>query len=152
AIRTSAGDIPTVDFRSYDPGRYYWTSGGFILFSQGIIGLRLSVALFQFIGIWLGLLSTKRAFRNRWALVLVGLLLTSWMYPRHKLFEHSLALIGIYAALQIIEKPVLRNYLFVGIVTGLAAFMGRNHGLYHLMSNLSLILYLGFGGLPEHCG
>src|SRR3972149_5936241 len=63
-IRTADGDIPTIDFRSKDPGRYYWTAGWSLIFGEGIMALRLSVSLFQVIGLTFGLLAAKRVVKN----------------------------------------------------------------------------------------
>lgn len=144
-IRTADGDIPTIDFRSKDPGRYYWTAGWSLIFGQGIMALRLSVALFQVIGLTFGLLAARRVFKNWWVLGLVGLLLLAWMnnfYQWARLFEPSLAMAAVYIALCLIEKPVFKRYFFSGVFVGLAAFMGRNHGLYTFLAFFLLILFI----------
>ncbi len=141
-IRTADGDIPTVDFRSKDPGRYYWTAGWSLIFGQGIMALRLSVALFQVIGLSLGLLAARRVAKNWWVLGLVGLLLLVWMQPPWKLFESSLAMAAVYIAVCLIEEPVFKRYFFSGVFVGLAAFMGRNHGLYTFLAFFLLILFI----------
>ena len=144
AIRTAHGDVPFRDFQSYDPGRYFWVAAWFLIFGQGIIALRLSVALFQVIGLTLGLLAVRRVVTNWWLLSLIGLLLVAWMFPRHKLFESSLAMAAIYVAVLLIEKPTHKQYFVAGLFVGLAAFMGRNHGLYNLLAFFCLILYIQF--------
>jgi len=54
---------------------------------------------------------------------IVGIVLLAWMYPRHKLFEPSLAMATVYFAVRLIEKPTLRQYFVSGLVVGLAAFL-----------------------------
>lgn len=155
-VQTAAGDIPMRDFRSYDPGRYYWAAMWSLVFGQGIMALRLSIALFQVIGLTLGLLAAKRVVKNWLGLSLVGVLLLVWMYLRYKSFEHSLAMAAVYVAVCLIEKPVSIRYFFSGVFVGLAAFMGRNHGLYSLCAFLLLILFIRLKlkrkGLPKQLG
>jgi hypothetical protein len=57
--RTMLGEVPILDFRGYDPGRYYWGAAWGLLFGDGIIGLRLSNALFAFGGLSFGLLAAR---------------------------------------------------------------------------------------------
>ncbi|MGH7799266.1 MAG: hypothetical protein ACREOW_01380 [Thermodesulfobacteriota bacterium] len=139
-IRTAFGEIPILDFSSKDPGRYYWTAGWSFIFGQGIMDLRLSVALFQVIGLTLGLLAARRVVKNWWVLGLVGLLLLAWMYPRWKLFDSSLAMAAVYMAVRLIERPELKRYFYSGVFVGLTAFMGRNHGLYNFLAFFIIIL------------
>lgn len=66
AQRVYNSEIPILDFMSYDPGRYYWSSIMMYLLSDtGIIALRKSVALFQFIGLYCSLLLISSNTRNK---------------------------------------------------------------------------------------
>ncbi len=144
-IRTAAGDIPMLDFRSYDPGRYYWGAAWGLIFGQGIMAFRLSLAMFQVIGLTLGLLAARRVVKNWWVLGFVGLLLLVWMqnmYHWQKLFEPSVAMAAVYIAVCLIEEPVSKRYFFSGLFVGLAALMGRNHGLYTFLAFFMLILFM----------
>jgi hypothetical protein len=144
AIQTTQGYIPLTDFQAYDPGRYYWIAAWFTLFGQDIMALRLAVALFQVLGLTLGLLAAKRVVANWWLLALIGVVLLVWMFPRHKLFEPSLAMASVYLAVRLLEKPTSRQYFISGVFVGLAAFFGRNHGLYSFAAFFLLILFLWF--------
>src|SRR5215203_5332001 len=63
-IRTSLGEVPIRDFQSYEPGRYYWGALWFkLLRSDGILTLRLSQTVFQFVGLSLALLLLRRLLR-----------------------------------------------------------------------------------------
>jgi len=128
--RTSLGEVPLRDFHSYDPGRYYWGAFWFQLLGDGIIALRTSNALFQCIGLTFGLLVLRRLSHRLDFLFVSGLILLVWMYPRHKLFDVSIAMALTYTTLRLIEKPNLRMHFAAGLFVGVSAFFGRNHGLY----------------------
>jgi hypothetical protein len=65
------------------------------------------------------------------------------MIPRYKVFEQSIALIAVYVAVRLMELPTIRRHFVAGIFVGLAAFFGRNHGLYNLIAFGIVILVLG---------
>lgn len=132
----AGGGIPIRDFQSYDPGRYYWGAAWSLLLGDGILALRLSTALFQTLGLTCGLLAVRRAATRPEALLLVGFVLLAWMSPRHKLFEPSLAMMAVLALTRLIEHPSAGRHLVTGIFVGLAAVMGRNHGLYCALASL----------------
>jgi len=144
SLRTAAGDVPIRDFRSYDPGRYYWCAAFSHLFGDGLLGLRRSSAAFQVVGLLCGLLALTRAVGSRPFLLLAGICLTLWMQPVYKLFEPAIALIAVWVGVRLLEKPS-RTRLFVsGVFVGLAAFVGRNLGLYAFLAFAALLLYLRF--------
>ena len=130
----SRGEVPMRDFESYDPGRYVWTAAWSALLGHSLIALRLSCVFFQCLGVLAGLLTMRRVSRNWFFLFAVGLLLSSWMHPRYKLFEQSISLMAVYAAVLLLENPTPRRHWYVGVFGGLCAFFGRNHGAYHLFA------------------
>ncbi len=142
ATSTAQGEVPILDFRSYDPGRYYWTAGWSFLFGDGILALRLSAALFQVIGLAFGLLAVSRLVANRLILIPIGVMLAAWMFTRHKVFEPSIIMAAVYFGLRMIEDTSRRQHFIAGIFVGLAAFMGRNHGLYNFLAFFFLIVFM----------
>jgi hypothetical protein len=144
AEQTLQGRVPLRDFQSYDPGRYYWCAFWMKLFGNGIISLRLSLAIFQTIGLSLGLLALKRYIRSWKVMVLAASIMLMWMIPRHKLFDCSLSIAAVFFALRLIENPSLRQHFISGIFIGLAAFFGRNHGLYNFLAFGMLMLFIRF--------
>jgi hypothetical protein len=104
AQQTAHGKVPLRDFQSYDPGRYYWSAAGMRLFGEGILALRFSETLFQILGLWAGLLAASRVAQNWALLAAVGVMLTLWMVPSHKLFDSALLLCGIWIAVRLIEE------------------------------------------------
>jgi hypothetical protein len=134
--------VPLRDFQAYDPGRYVWGAFWFQLFGSSILVLRASNALFQVFGLTCGLLVVRRLTRSPWLLVASGSLLILWMYPRHKLFESSIALISVYVAVLLIENPSPKRHFLTGIFIGIAAFLGRQHGFYTVVSFFLLIGFI----------
>ena len=137
-LRTAAGEVPIRDFQSYDPGRYYWCAWLGELFGHGVIGLRVSVACFQALGMCLGLLAARRVLASDWGLVPVGLLFLAWMFPRHKIFESALSLSSVFFAVRLLEAPTTRRHFEAGLMAGLAGVFGRNHAVYCVLGMLVL--------------
>lgn len=136
-----AGLVPFRDFQSYDPGRYVWTATWSYLLGDGVVALRAACVIFQCFGVLAGLLAARRVSKDWKFLLLVALVLVLWMHPRYKVFEQSISLAGIYAAVLLIERPSLRRHFSTGVFVGMMAFMGRNHGLY-LSCSFSITLML----------
>ena len=149
-LRTAAGERPVVDFKAYDPGRYHWCALGSHLLGPGLVALRRSTALFQLLGLWAGLLVLRRVVDSAWLLAAIGLLMLWWMQPRWKRFEHSISIFAVVGAFLLLEDPVAWRSFLAGVFVGMAAIMGRNHGLYSLAAfgcvHLSL---LGRVALPD---
>ena len=121
AVQTASGQVPFRDFQHYDPGRYYWTAFWLRLLGNNLISLRISGSIFQVIGLSLGLLVLRRAIRSWWILAVAGFVLLAWMMPRHKLFDSSIAMSGVFFAFYLIRKPSLRRHFISGIFVGIAA-------------------------------
>lgn len=148
AQRVMLGEVPIRDFMAYDPGRYYWSA---LLMStigdNGIMSLRVSVAVFQALGLFIGLLliaqSTKSHGKSNYLFgIIVAVTLVVWMFPRHKLFDASLSLFLIGALAYLVQRPIPRNYLVAGFCIGLVATFGRNHGVYGVIGSLGAMLWL----------
>ena len=129
-VRTHAGELPLRDFRSYDPGRYMWCAAWCTWFGDGLVAVRAAGTIFVALGTWAGLLVVSRATRNRVLLVAAGIVLVVWVATPWKPYEPSAALIGTWVATRTLEKPAPSRWFACGVFTGLAAFFGRNLGLY----------------------
>jgi hypothetical protein len=141
-IRTALGDVPIRDFQAYDPGRYYWGALWFkIIGNNGIMALRVSEALFQLVGLSLFMLLLRRVLSSRLALLAAASILMIWMFPLWKIYEPVITIAAVYFAVLLIEHPTRKRHLVAGIFVGIAAFFGRNHGLYCFVAFLSLILF-----------
>jgi hypothetical protein len=148
--RVTLGDVPIRDFMAYDPGRYYWTSALMrLLGDDGIITQRLAITAFQCIACAIGLLVLMRC-EPRLDLALFAMCVTSlvaWMEPQHKLLDvlMPLLLIGVFTFA--VRRPSILNFFIAGICIGLAAFFGRNHGIYSLAAMLWVMVYLKCCGI-----
>lgn len=139
SIAVTKGQVPLRDFESYDPGRYYWVAPWLMLLDRGIVPLRLACAAFHFPGILCGLLVVRRLTRAWSVLIPAGVLLTLWLFPPFML-NHTVALVGVWVAVLLIERPSAARHLLAGVFVGLAAFFGRNLGLYALVSFSALTM------------
>ncbi|MBP3983131.1 hypothetical protein J5837_01735 [Pseudoxanthomonas helianthi] len=131
--RVVLGEMPMRDFYAYDPARYYITAAVMRgLHSDGIIAVRIASYAFQALGIWTLLIALKRDHTHisQWNTLLVLILVLLWMFPRHKLFDVSTTIMVVAALAAWIRQPDSRRTLLLGAMVGLAACMGRNHGLY----------------------
>ena len=145
AQRVLAGEVPVRDFGAYDPGRYYWSAGLMALWGDaGIMALRASVAVFQALGLWVGiaLLVRHSARRDLVLWLLAAITLAVWMFPRHKLFDISVSMALVGALAGLVRQPTARRYLLAGLCVGVAAVFGRNHGVYGAVGSLGVIGYL----------
>jgi hypothetical protein len=140
-----AGQVPMRDFQAYDPGRYVWGAAWSHVLGDGLLAMRFSCVLFGCLGVLAGLLVARRL-SQRWTFLgVVALLLCVWMHPRYKAFEQSIALMSVYAAVLLLEKPSVRRHFCVGVFGGLMAFVGRNHGAYHVLAFGLLIAWAAWG-------
>jgi len=143
--RVLNGEVPLRDFFSYDPGRYYWSSLFLWLFQDhGIVALRAASSLIQATGLFLGLRALQGALqKNEFGFVVVAALtILVWMFPRHKYFDITAALSLIAVLTWLCDGPTLRRYFFAGVVVGVAAIFGRNHGVYGAAGSLFVLCYL----------
>jgi len=143
--RVMLGEVPIRDFMAYDPGRYYWSATLMNLWcDNGIMALRVAVAIFQALGLFVGLLLIARTVKkqNIFYLLLSAVTLAAWMFPRHKLFDISLSILLIGILTFLVHSPTNRRYFFAGLGVGLVAIFGRNHGMYAVAGSLGVILWL----------
>jgi hypothetical protein len=131
--RTALGEVPLRDFFSYDPGRYYWSAAIFKLFGgSGFFEQLLANYLFAIVGLSVAYLAMFRAGLGRaWRIVILLLLGIVIGFPRHKIYEQTLSLIAVGTIAFVLSAPQkLKRWLSLGIVIGLAAFLGRNSGVF----------------------
>lgn len=141
-VHTAKGEVPVRDFRSYQPGRYYWGALWVPVLGDGILALRLSTVLFFGVGLFCGLLVLRRLHRSWAVMVFAACLIAMWMFPRHKLFEPAISLIAVYTAVRLLEEPSSRMAFAAGVFVGIAGVFGQNLGLYTSLAFFCLIALL----------
>lgn len=129
-LRVFEGKVPLRDFRSYEPGRYYWCAAWMLAFGRGILALRLAVHLFYWMALVAGLLALRLGGVDWPGTFATALILTAWAYPQHKLFEPGLSMMAVLAGAVLLLSPGPGTFMLAGAVAGLTAFIGINYGLY----------------------
>ncbi len=146
--RAMLGEVPIRDFMSYDPGRYYWSAALMGLWgNNGIMALRATVAVFEAMGLSVGLylVACAETKRNIPYLLLSAVVFAVWMFPRHKLFDISLSIFLMGALASVVQSPTSRRYFLAGLCVGLVAVFGRNHGVYGAAGSVGVMLWLRLG-------
>ncbi len=144
AIQTHAGELPLRDFRSYDPGRYFWCAGVMTVLGDGLVAVRAANWAFASLGLCAGLLVASRSHRGLPWLAACGLVLVPWVYPPWKLYESSIAMLVALIAVRLMDSPSSKRRLAAGATVGLAAFFGRNMGVYAGLAMLTLVIVQAF--------
>ena len=131
--RTLRGELPVRDWFSYDPGRYYWSAAVFKAlgkdgFFEQLAANYLFGAMGLFISAWaLAYAGVGRS--RRMAILLVLAIVLG--FPRHKIYEQTLSLVGAAGISFILAEPTrTKRWFAYGVATGVAAWVGRNSGLY----------------------
>ena len=140
--RTRLGEIPLLDFQSYDPGRFYYLAIMSSIFGDGIIGTRESLALVQWLAVTVALTILRRRGASWLQVCCCGLALTWWMWPDHKLVDSAFAIFTVAVALSLAKSDSSRSYFAAGAYAGLTAIFGRNHGVYAIAVFGGICLFL----------
>lgn len=141
-----SGDVPIRDFMSYDIGRYYFSAVFLILFGDsGILALRLSLAIVQFVGLFLGLQLVCQNIKNNnlMYMVISGVTLAVWMFSRHKVYDVTLSIILITVVSYLLNDRSKKAFFTTGLCVGLVAVFGRNHAVYGVVACLASFLWIG---------
>ena len=145
AQRVLQGEVPLRDFMSYDVGRYYWAATFMRLMGDdGPFAARLSAPAYQTFGILLGvftcLLALQREGAVRWLFALLAaFILTIWAIPYYKVYDHATSIIIVAMLVLMLKTAKPAAWLFAGICLGIAAIMGRNHGVYGAAASIFVI-------------
>ena len=79
-------------------------------------------------------------------IILAAATLSVWMYPRPKLFDITLSIALIAALAFMIRKASPNSCFAAGVVVGLAAVFGRNHGVYGVVASIAGSAWLASRG------
>ena len=143
--RVMLGEVPILDFMSYDPGRYYWSAMIMsVLGDNGIMALRGSATIFQTLGLFIGLLLIPRNSRNLKLLYLLlsTITLVVWMLPYYKSFDFTVSILLIGALTYLVQSPTNMRYFLSGLCIGFIACFGRNHGVYGIAASIGVLIWL----------
>lgn len=144
--RVLAGEVPLRDFMSYDPARYYLAAASSLLLGdRGPAAINLGAAFLGALAVWAAIRLIVRGRSSPWWYwLLASVSIIVWMEPRIKLFDivASVALVASLAWL--VEKATWRRCVMNGVVIGLVAIVGRNHGLYGAIAGVITLGYLAF--------
>ena len=148
AQRILRGEVPMRDFASYDIGRYYWAASFMrVVGDDGILAARLGAAVYQalgtFLGVYVCLLTLRQQGVVRWVFaLLVACTLTVWVLPYYKVYDHatSILIVALLVLMLKVAKPTA--WLMAGVGLGVAAMMGRNHGVYGAVAASLVIVVL----------
>ncbi|SHM49171.1 hypothetical protein [Rhodanobacter sp. OK091] len=147
---TLLGEIPIRDFMSYDPGRYYWAAGlMWLLQINGIVAVRATTAAFSMLGVITGTLLVLRGSSDgRTARIglcaFATVMFLLWLVPRWKGYDAAISIILIASLTRLLTRPTVTLFFQHGVVVGVAAILGRNHGLYGIVACLLVIPILLF--------
>jgi hypothetical protein len=148
--RVTMGQVPIRDVFSYDPGRYYWSAAIFkILGRDGFFEQLLANYLFGIFGLLvmyvaMAAVGVKRA----WRIGIIALLAIVLGFPRHKVYEQSLSLVSTAGIAYVLANPEnFKRWFLYGITGGLAAFIGKNSGLYFGVAALLTFVLLRTSGI-----
>lgn len=150
-----AGSVPVRDFYSYDPGRYYWTAAFYRLMGdQSLRATLLAATTFSCLALTTLLVALgKFGLARPWRIVLALAITVAFAYPRHKAFDQSLSLLLASGILVVLATPRSgRNWFLFGVLTGLAACMGRNHGVFFVAGAMLTVGYLLVSGATVRLG
>lgn len=138
--RTLHGDVPILDWSSYDPARYYWCAVWFkLLGDDGLLQLRIADAAFGLLGYTAVMAAILHARMPRViAIVIAVVLCMMFCVVRHKSYEQSESLVLVACAYLVLCRKWRYRWLVLGIATGVAAFIGRNCGVYFVAASFLL--------------
>lgn len=149
AQRVMTGEVPIRDFQAYDVARYYWAAGLMsALGSNGILALRMSNAVLVGLGLALAtylVTRTPQRLSSGEALVAACTFML-WVVPDYKAADFTASIGLIFAIAYVVDNPKLSRYFICGVLVGIAATMGRNHGVYGVIGSLGAIAYLAYHG------
>ena len=146
--RTAAGEWAIRDFQAYDPGRYLLLAGwGKVVASDGIVALRLGLAVVAWTALWAGATLVLRATGSRTVAVIACGVLAVWMGPRHKLVDAAAAVWVTGALAMLVERPSRWRHFWVGVVVGLVWLAGMNHAAYALLAT-GIVVVASVGSGP----
>jgi hypothetical protein len=150
AQRMLHGEMPMRDFMAYDVGRYAWSAALMrLLGDDGIVGARMGAALYQIctvvVGVLLALQAADRQIGTFGKVIfaaVVATLLNLWVHPYYKVFDYGTSILIVAMLALMLTSQSSKRWFGAGLILGVAAIMGRNHGVYGAFAGLLLLAFL----------
>lgn len=150
AQRMLHGEIPIRDFMAYDIGRYVWSAALMRqLGDDSIFGARMGAALYQTCTVVIGVLLALRAANGQIGTpgkvifaTVVTILLNLWVFPYYKVFDYGTSILIVAMLTLMLTSMSAKRWFGAGLILGMAAIMGRNHGVYGAFAGLLLLAFL----------
>jgi hypothetical protein len=149
AKQTAKGEVPGLDFMSYEPGRYYWAAAMFKTFGNDSNHMaRVASVLFgaMLYGMISSVLIGKRNEINGagalLSVVFLNILLGIWSFPYYRVTDAVAPCLSYLLCYHQYVDRRLRTSLSTGLWIGIMMFFGRNHALYALISVGIIIGYV----------
>ena len=151
-----AGEWPLYDFAAYDIGRYAWAATWmWLLDDSGIFVARLAAQAMLFPAwvyiVWKCVRALPEPRSTGWICawtVVATLLLAIWVRPYYKSADFVGCLMVVAALDLLISSRIDRQVFGAGCLVGLAAIIGRNHGLYGVAGAVLSACFLLVRGEP----
>jgi len=152
--RVVAGELPVRDFRSYEPGRYFWCAAALRVRGDRLSVLRGASHAFFALAMVAALCALQSAGLPAIALGASAVAIGAWAFPQYKLFEPAIALLTFAAGFVLLADPRPAAAVLGGAAVGLAALFGFNLFLY---AAASITVMLGWsmiesGASPDLSG
>lgn len=149
--RVVAGELPLRDFRSYEPGRYFWCAAALRIGGDRLGVVRGASHAFFLLAMIAALGALQSAGLSAVALGASAIAIGAWAFPQYKLFEPAIALVTFAAGFVLLADPRPATAVLGGAAVGLAALFGFNLFLY---AGASMTVILGWsmiesGASPE---
>lgn len=145
AQRVLKGEIPIRDFMAYDLGRYYWAAAIMkTLGSDDIFSARFAAVFFHFFAVWvgvrIGLLAVESHGKASFLYaLLVACILTIWIWPYYKSYDHACSIFVVSAFVLMFGSRKRSGWFVAGMIIGLVAIIGRNHGVYGVLGSFIIL-------------
>ena len=127
---TARGGVPVLDHRFYDPGRYFLFAPFVWIFGDGIMAVRWGGVVYVWAAMVLALRAAGETVSHRARRGVLAVALSLWLFPLHKFIDHAVLLAAVFVMTRVVLRPTRGSSFAAGVLAGVAAFIGRNHGMY----------------------
>src|SRR5207248_9402116 len=128
--------------------RYYTSAALMGMWGDdSFMSLRWAMMIFEAAVIFGALLLIYSAKKIESALfwLLASLILLPWLQPYYKMHDFMACLLLLGGLAYLASHGGRTSHFLAGICVGLAALLGRNHGIYGILGSLGLMLWLAIG-------